>query len=156
MKKLLVYAAMGLGVVGYGVMTKADRDGSGAIIDGGSVDAFQVRAGDCFDDSGSLDEQITSLPGVPCAEPHDNEAYAIVSLSLPEYPDEEVMSSLAFDECMARFEPFVGRDYESSTLDIFSMYPTVESWAADDREVVCAVYDMEGQKLEGSVKNLGL
>ena len=83
-------------------------------------------------------------------------AYAIVSLSLPEYPDEEVMSSLAFDECMARFEPFVGRDYESSALDIFSMYPTVESWAADDREVVCAVYDMEGQKLEGSVKNLGM
>lgn len=46
----------------------------------------------------------------------------------------------ATDECVARFESFVGRDYMSSQLDVLPMYPTRESWdELDDREIVCAV-----------------
>ena len=81
MKNFLVYALIGLGVIAYNVATEADRDGSGAIIDGGSVDAFTIRMGDCFDNTRSLasDEagEVSSLPGVPCSEPHDNEVYAV-------------------------------------------------------------------------------
>jgi len=36
------------------------------------------------------------------------------------------------------------------------MYPTIESWQQNDREVVCAVYDMEENKLVGSVQGRSL
>jgi hypothetical protein len=34
----------------------------------------------------------------------------------------------AFSGCTERFEPFVGLNYDSSSLDIFAIYPTRESW----------------------------
>ena len=72
MKNLVVYALIGLGVVAYNVSTQADRDATGAIIEEGSVDAFQLRVGDCFDDTNSITSaaggEVSSLPAVPA--PH--------------------------------------------------------------------------------------
>jgi hypothetical protein len=36
------------------------------------------------------------------------------------------------------------------------MYPSVESWKQDDREVVCAVFDMNANQLVGSAAGRGL
>lgn len=157
MKNLLFYAIIGLGFVTYNVLTQADRDASGAIVSGGNLDAFTIRLGDCFNDTGPLgaDEsgEVTSLPGVPCAEPHDNEVYAVFDVDYESFPGDEVMSELAFDECLARFEGFVGLVYEDSTLDITTLYPSSQSWGRQgDREVICAVYDMNDSKLTGSAE----
>ena len=63
---------------------------------------------------------------------------------------------LAFG-CLARFEAFVGRDYDSSSLDIATLYPSHDTWhGQNDREVVCAVYDIDAKKLTGSVKGSAL
>lgn len=150
-----ILAALGFGI--YGAVMEADRDSSGAIISEGTVDAFQIKVGDCFDDSGSdTTGEITSIPGVPCSEEHDNEAFAVIDLTVPNYPQGDTMAGLAYTSCMERFEAFVGRDYKSSSLEIFPIYPTPESWAQDDREVICAVYDMDESKLVGSVKGRAL
>ena len=156
MKKLGIYALIFLGFVVFKTMTGADRDGSGAIVDAGSLDVFQVRVGDCVDDTEGS-EEISSLPAVPCDKPQDNEAYASFNVSRASYPSsEDEMYELAFTSCQERFETFVGRDYESSSLDIYTLYPTNQGWAQGDREVVCAVFDMEANKLVGSVKGRGI
>ena len=161
MKNFLVYALIGLGVIGYNVATNADRDASGAIVDAGSVDAFTIRLGDCFDNTRSLASdqagEVSSLPGVPCAEPHDNEVYAVFDVNYSSFPGDNEMSELAFEQCLGRFERFVGNAYEDSVLDITALYPSSQSWSMHgDREVVCAVYDMNGDKLRGSAKASGL
>jgi len=51
MKSWAIYIAAALGFVIYGAVTDADRDSSGAIVGGGTVDAFQIQVGDCYDDS---------------------------------------------------------------------------------------------------------
>ena len=59
------------------------------------------------------------------------------------------------EKCGSRekFEAFVGKDYESSQLDIFPIYPTRQSWnELDDREVVCALYDLDLKKLAGTMR----
>ena len=155
MKKLGLYILAAIGFGTYSVMTGVDRDDSGTIVEAGTLDAFQVRAGDCFDDPGYDAEEFTNLPGVPCADPHDNEAYATFDVSYDAYPDEAVLAADARESCVQRFAAYVGRDYESSSLDVFTMYPSPESWVQNDREVVCAVYDMEGEKLVGSVRDSG-
>ena len=156
MRKFGVYVVAAAGFALYGVMTGADRDSDGAIVEAGSVDAFQVRVGDCFDDASGSGDEILSLPGVPCSEPHDNEAFAIVNLTQSEYPGDEAIAGLAYDACMEHFESFVGREYETSSLDIFTLYPSPESWRQNDREVVCAVYDVNATKLVGSARGRGL
>lgn len=156
MKTWMIYIAAAVGFAIYGAATDVDRDSSGAIVGAGNVNAFQVRVGDCFNDSDASSGEISSLPGIPCAEPHDNEAYAVFNVSITEYPDDETMAQLARESCVDRFDAFVGRDYESSSLDFIWMYPTVESWQQNDREVVCAVYDMDENKLVGSVKGRSL
>lgn len=159
MKKLAVYLAIGLGVAGVNWVLEAKRDETGAIVSEGTIDAFRIRVGDCFNDEGiSGDEtQVTGVHGVPCAQPHDNEVYAVFDVDLGEFPEDGGMGEIAFDSCLQRFESFVGRDYFSSSLDIMTMYPSRESWhGQNDREVVCAVYDVSLSKLEGTMKGLAL
>lgn len=156
MNRWAVYIIGALGFVIYGAVTDADRDETGAIVDAGTIDAFQIRVGDCFDDTGMGDGEISSLPGVPCADPHDNEAYAVFNIKSASFPGDDEVSEIAYDSCMERFDRFVGKDYQSSSLDMFPIYPTAESWAQDDREVICAVYDMNEEKLQGSVAGLAM
>lgn len=158
MRNFLIYAVIGLGVVAYNVGTQADRDAAGNIVDGGNVDAFTIRLGDCFNDTSALGTEeageVSSLPGVPCSEPHDNEVYAVFDVRFDSFPGDEQMADEAFTECLDRFEDFVGTDYELSTLDVTALYPSSQSWSLqDDREVVCAVYDVNGGKLTGSAKD---
>ena len=152
LSKLIVPVAAA-GAVGYGYLTQVDRDASGAIVGAGNVDAFDIRVGDCFNDSSSGSDEIESVRGVPCANPHDNEVYAVFDLTISEFPGDEAVYELAFDACLDRFEPFVGHDYETSILDIYAIYPTRDGWnSLNDREVVCALYDLEAKKLEGTMK----
>ncbi len=156
MKQWSIYILAALGIGIYGAVTEVDRDNTGMIVDGGTIDAFQMRVGDCFDDNSAGNGEISSLPGVPCSDPHDNETFAVFSIKQDNFPAGEEMDEIAYGGCMAQFEPFVGRDYESSSLEIFPIYPTADSWAQDDREVICALYDMEENKLQSSVKGLAL
>ncbi len=156
MKSWVGYILAVFGFVIYGAATNADRDSTGAIVSGGNVDAFQVKVGDCFNDASMEIEEISNVAGVPCSEPHDNETYALVNLTIDNYPGADQMGDLANDACMEEFAGFVGRDYESSSLDILTMYPSADSWKQDDREVICAVYDMNIEKLVGTAKDSGL
>jgi len=152
----IIGAAVAGGAFVVNSFMQADRDDTGAIIDAGSVDAFQMRVGDCFDDGSTFDdENVGSVPGVPCSNPHDNEVYAVYDVAAASFPGEG-MADMAHEGCLTRFEPFVGKDYESSSLDIATLYPSRESWQQNDREVVCAVYDVDAKKLTGSVKGLRL
>jgi hypothetical protein len=129
-----------------------------AIVDEGSLDAFQMRVGDCFDDGSAFaddNDDVRSVPGVPCAKPHDNEVYAVFDVTLTSFPGDG-MAEIAQDACRERFEAFVGKDYESSSLDIATLYPSSDSWQRKDREVICAVYDIDAKKLTGTVKGLAL
>ena len=158
MKNWVYYIAAALGFTVYGAVTDADRDSTGAIIGEGSVDAFNVSVGDCFNDyAASVTGEVSSVPGVPCSEPHDNETYAVFDVTISTYPEsEDLMGEIAHNACVERFDTFVGRDYDSSSLDITTLFPTSQSWQQDDREVVCAVYDMEANPLVGSVQGKGL
>jgi len=156
MKTWGLYVVIALGFVIYSAATKVDRDSTGAIVGEGNIDAFQIRVGDCFDDTSSFDDEVSDLPGVPCSEPHDNEAFAVFDLTISNYPEGDAMGELAHVSCLEHFESFVGKDYDSSTLDIITLFPSTESWKQDDREVICAAYDMEANKLVGSVKGRAL
>jgi hypothetical protein len=159
-------AAVGLiAVAAANVPPPADRDQAGLITGEGELDAFRIRVGDCFNDDLPLSAQpqevtgieVTAVDGVPCPDPHDNEAYAVFDMSLEEFPVQDQVVEIAMDSCLERFQPFVGREYETSVLDVVALYPTSESWARRaDREVICAVSHVDGRKLTGTMEASGL
>ena len=152
MKNWGAYILLAIGAGVYHYVDSADRDASGQIVGAGTIDVFDLKVGDCFDDGDAYSDEVTTLPAVPCNEPHDNEAYAAFNVSVASYPGDDAMWDMATEECYERFAPFVGRDYESSQYDFFTLHPTRESWNHNDREVVCVIYDMDLDKLTGSVR----
>ena len=127
------------------------RDESGEITSGGDTDVFSIAIGDCFNDEGDAEDQVNSLPTVPCSEPHDNEIYAEYTFPDGDFPGDETVTTKATDECIAQFEAFVGISYEESALDVFPITPTEGSWNdQDDRLVSCGIWD-PSQQVTGSL-----
>lgn len=117
---------------------------SGEIVESSDASVFSLRVGDCLSDT--ADEEVTSVPTVPCAEPHDNEAYATTQLPDGDYPGEDAVATAGDTYCYEQFPTFVGMAYEESALEYSTMLPTQVSWEqGDDREVLCLVYSPEGQ-----------
>ena len=118
---------------------------------------FDLEVGQCFDDPDAFDE-VSSVEIVDCADPHDNEVYHVFDvIGYDEWPGEETISVIAEESCVEAFAGYVGRDFASSSLAATSLSPSEESWdEADDREIVCFLFDLTLGPLEGSVRNSGL
>jgi hypothetical protein len=128
-----------LGQVGGG--TGTDDGGTG---EGTDTDAFSIKVGDCLNDA-SVAEEVTSVPVIECSEAHDSEAYASIIMPDGDFPGDDAVTTAAEDGCLAEFEGYVGIPYEESALEISYYFPTEASWGNGDREILCTVYDPNGQ-----------
>lgn len=139
----------------FSAITGAEtRDETGTIVDGGTTDVFALQVGDCIVSSVGSDE-VVEVPTVPCAEPHDAEVYAELTLADGDYPGEDAIFAQGDDGCSDAFTGFVGQSAESSTLDFTYYYPTAASWAQGDRLITCIIDDPTGQttgSLEGAAR----
>ena len=111
------------------------RDDSGAVQEGGDVGVFRLQVGDCLNDD--IVTEQSSIPVVPCDEPHDSQIYAAFDLSGSEFPGTLTVESESQDGCLERFEEIFG-PYEASPYFFGYLYPTEDSWnEINDREVLC-------------------
>lgn len=129
------------------------RDDDGQIVEANEqTDAFALQVGDCLNDATAAGE-VTTVPTVPCDEPHDSEVYAAFALGESDYLGDEIVVDKAEALCLPAFEEFVGEPYLESRLDFAYYYPTEASWASGDREVLCVIYDPEGP-VTGSLRGV--
>ena len=140
----------------FGFSMAAERNDAGEITEAGSVGAFEIRVGDCFNDEVFESSEISEIRAIPCTEAHDNQVYAAFDVT-GEWPGDERIVELAYEGCHARFQSAIGKSYEDSTIDYAAIYPTEGSWRQrDDREVLCVGYHMEYEKLTGTILGRGL
>ena len=114
--------------------------------DTGTTGANEFPVGICFNQS------EPGYPHVNCEEPHEAEAYA--KLVYPEqdaYPGQDGFESWAEPLCYGRFQSYTGIRYEDSNLDFGYLYPGTQGWAAGDHEVICYLFDPDGDDLTGPV-----
>lgn len=118
-----------------------------------NADVFAVQVGDCLNSSDVAADgaQLDHVPIVPCADPHEDEVYYAYDLSDGDYPGEDAILADADSTCVDAFSSFIGLDYEQSSLDYWPLYPTSESWASGDREVLCIAWDSSGALLTGTL-----
>lgn len=128
---------------------------SGCSLRGGG-NVFELAVGDCFGATDPDGGRVSDVPIVDCSEPHDREVFHTFTVADGEFPGGDALTAQAEDLCIPVFEEYVGTAYGSgSRLGILPITPTQSSWDNGDREVVCALYDLQGAQLEGSMEGSG-
>jgi Septum formation len=122
---------------------------------GTGADVFSLAVGDCMNQDSAATE-VTTVPTVPCSKPHDDEVYASILLDDEEFPGDAEVKKRAQDGCLARFDAFVGKAFDTSALEYAYLYPTPATWQRGDREILCLVgaVDSDGNpaKTTGTLK----
>lgn len=128
------------------------RDESGEVTTGGSQTVTGLRVGDCISSAGPTDVEVSSLPVVPCSDPHEAEVFALITLSSLISFSESRITSEASERCLAAFSSYVGVDYGQSSLEISYLVPTEASWKAGDRGVACLLTTRNAGQTIGSLR----
>ncbi|MFJ4106976.1 hypothetical protein [Oerskovia enterophila] len=134
---------------------EAQRDEPGGEVTAASdADVFSLQLGDCGNQPVADEEsfEVTSMPVVPCTDPHTDELYAEKELAAGDYPGEEAILAQTEEFCLAEFEGFVGLSYEESSLDIWHMYPLQGGWETQDDRVIQCVITAGTEPTTGSLK----
>jgi hypothetical protein len=119
----------------------------------GETDVFSVKVGDCINFSSDSDE-ISSIPIVPCDEPHDQEVFDRFEVEGDTYPGDQAIEDQRAAYCEGdAFTNFVGITYDESIYGTSGLTPTSGSWDQGDREVLCTIGDPNGQTT-GSLKGI--
>lgn len=116
-----------------------------------TADVFTIKVGDCLNDA-DVEGEVSEVPTVDCAQPHDSEAFASITMADGDFPGEDAVKTQSQSGCTEKFNSFVGVDYGTSKLDYSYYYPTAQSWEQGDREILCLILDPAGQTT-GSLKD---
>ncbi|MEV2278018.1 septum formation family protein [Nocardiopsis sp. NPDC049922] len=116
------------------------------------VNVFSLDLGDCLNDYGA-DEAVSEVPVIDCGEPHDYEVYYVGDLEDGEFPGREEIVDMTAERCQEEFDSFVGVPSGESELGFTLLFPTESGWNdADDREILCLIYETSGERATGSLE----
>lgn len=155
----VLIGATSLALAACGTSKPAQRDeATGEITASAEATVFDIAVGDCLDMSGentssTVATEVETLPTVPCDTPHDGEVYAAKDVEGDKLPTD--IETQVQDFCLSEFEGFVGQPYETSSVEIYYLYPQDLSWSQGDRGMQCVAVAM-GDPVTGSMRGTGL
>jgi hypothetical protein len=107
----------------------------------GTIDAADLKVGDCISDANSRTGDVTTFKAVKCDKPHDGEVYTLIRLpggKNAKPPSEAFINGKGQRGCRARLRRQATRKaFRDSQLGFKFVYPTPASWAEGDRDITC-------------------
>ena len=121
-----------------------------------SSSVMHMRVGQCIQKPEA--NTVSTVDTVDCSTPHYAEVFLIheVEGGEEDFPGDSRINDTALTVCVQNFEAYVGSNYVESSLDARWIVPNKDSWQRKERKIVCLAVDMQGGKLNQSVKNSGL
>lgn len=115
------------------------RDDSGAVVESADADVLALKVGDCLN-TAALASEVSSVPAVPCSEPHDS--VILSELTLTDAQGLPTAESTATNElidttCATAFEAWTPTTGERTDWSYNYFLPTQGSWDSGDRLVQC-------------------
>jgi hypothetical protein len=136
-----------ISVITWFVLDAPDRGADGTHVSSGTALIESLRPGDCF--SGVDGDRLRSVTAHPCAEPHEAQLAALVTLDEGPFPGVEEASVQAEDACVDKVDALVAADV-TEELDLLYLLPDSSfAWNAD-RTVHCIFVAVDGE-MTGSV-----
>lgn len=107
--------------------------------DAEAVAGKDLKVGDCLSNATATSILVTSFDTVECDKPHDGEVFTIIKLrDAAKFPGKSVVSGKGQRGCRARLRrQATAKAFSDSGLGYKFVYPTLQSWNQDDREVTC-------------------
>jgi hypothetical protein len=115
--------------------------------------AYSLGIGDCFD-ARQLGKRTFKHLIQNCTDLHIDQVFDRYDLEGVDFPGESAVQDSASKHCQDAFGPFIGLPYLESALQYSYLYPSADTWAKGDREIICFVFDPDG-KTRGSLKASG-
>ncbi|MGV9815825.1 DUF4190 domain-containing protein [Streptomyces cellulosae] len=124
------------------------RDGSRS----GSV--LALRKGDCFTSPGGLEGWTSTARKVPCADEHDGEVFALVTVPGTDFPGDDSLTELSEDRCYERQSAYVMDGWSlPEEIGVYYFAPSEGSWSFGDRSVTCVLGREDGTRFSGSLRS---
>ncbi len=80
---------------------------TGQITEGNTnAEVFSIRVGDCLNTDDTMSGEISSVPVVPCDQPHADEVFLAYDLEDAEFPGTDEVANAAYERCAMEFEAF--------------------------------------------------
>jgi len=155
---LIISALWWIGFVAFAVWfgQSVERNDAGAITKEGRIDFGEVRVGDCVsipDPGGSDDINTFELKGVPCSEPHNAEAVALVPIEGDSYPGTDAIDNQTARECATNALSYLS-GVPKAGLQPYRLIPTDSIWDDDNgHRAICFVTQADYSETTGSVAN---
>jgi hypothetical protein len=147
---VLALAVIG-GVAYYALNSRATRNDAGQVDKAGKQTAFDLKAGDCFNNVPGNDQQVESVDAVPCSQPHEAQVLVNVTVTGTSYPGKDEMGKQVEKLCVDKVGAQLEKSPIAAQIDLYYLHPTAESWAQHDRTGTCIAAAKEGQKLTAPV-----
>jgi hypothetical protein len=125
------------GLIAVGLVVGGKRDANGVITKPGSLQATELKKGDCLRSVPASDTSVTSVEVTPCTQAHRAEVYAAFDLPDGDYPGDAKATAVAEKGCTDRLPTLPAGAGEN--LDLYYLTPQQGGWKLGDRSVTCFV-----------------
>lgn len=151
---LVLVANAVIGLIYLGSQVSTIRDAGGSPPPGGTVNVFDLRVGDCFDEpAANPDGTVVELIARDCAMAHTAELIAIVQVpDAAAYPGADAVAASAEAQCGPAFVSYVGTTPEASIYGVAWYSVTEKGWKGGDRAIDCLAVADDGSPTSGSAR----
>lgn len=113
------------------------------------VSAFDLQPGDCGDPPSYIIGEITEVDLVPCDVPHTQEVIYVAPAPFETYPGSTALLEFGREICARATTEGLGVDLDSQYVTFLN--PTLTSWTAGDRDIVCVIWWPRSAPATGSI-----
>lgn len=105
------------------------------IIGKGTVTATDVKVGDCLKEiPGST--RVLTVDTIGCDQPHAGEVFAVLLMPEGDFPGQSAIEVYQ-NKCEPELATYAPSAITDSSVQLYVLYPTAETWSQGDRAVTC-------------------
>lgn len=91
---------------------------------------------------------------MPCADEHDGEVFALVTVPGTDFPGDDSLTELSEDRCYERQSAYVMDGWSlPEEIGVYYFAPSEGSWSFGDRSVTCVLGREDGTRFSGSLRS---
>jgi hypothetical protein len=130
--------AGGIAAYHFATADPAQRNSTGQVSQSGTMDATELKVGDCFD-APSGTSGISTIKAIPCEQAHDSQVYSEPLISESSYPGDSTLQEEAKNDCGSDSAQSVISTDAPSSAQIADYYPQDETTFESQRYIICAL-----------------
>lgn len=105
------------------------------LVGSGTVTATDVKQGDCLAEI-PANTRVLTVTTVGCDETHAGEVFAILQMPDGDFPGQAAIDAYA-EKCSPELAAYAPEAMTDSSVQLYVLYPTAETWEQGDRAVTC-------------------